>query len=65
MHVSTQWSRVLTSHAALSVVDEIEWKMHVQNDERVALVRKGKGLDETTRRLISKHVRPNKVKRYE
>ena len=49
----------------LSSKDEIESKMHIQNDERVALVRKGRGLDETTGRLISKHVRPNKVKRHE
>jgi hypothetical protein len=48
----------------LSSKDEIESKMHIQNDERVALVRKGIGLDETTGRLISKHVRPNKVKRH-
>jgi hypothetical protein len=45
--------------------DELEWQMDIKNNERIAIVKKariGEELDEETRKLVSKHVRPEKVK---
>lgn len=45
--------------------DELEWQMDMKDDQRIAVVKKAKpveGLDEETRRVVSKHVRPDNVK---
>jgi hypothetical protein len=50
----------------LKVGDKLVWQMEVRDSERMAIVTKKattkEGIDEETRRLVSKHVRPEKVK---
>lgn len=53
----------IVEYLQLSDKDEIEWNMDMQNNERVALVRKKKNIDESTRRLVKGFVKSDKVKR--
>jgi hypothetical protein len=47
----------------VKVGEKLEWKMDVQNNERVVMVKKGDYLEsERTRASASKHVRPSRVK---
>ena len=42
---------------------ELEWKMDTQNNERIAIVKKKRNLDEKTRRLVRGFVNSEKVKK--
>jgi antitoxin component of MazEF toxin-antitoxin module len=47
--------------------DELEWQMDIKNNERIAIVKKARSqeeLDEETRKLVSKHVRPEKMRNH-
>jgi hypothetical protein len=43
--------------------DKLQWKMDIQGNERVAVVAKKKLFDEETSKIISKHVRPERLRR--
>lgn len=52
----------IAEYLQLEDKDELEWNMDMQNNERVAIVRKRRSLDERTRKLTSGYVKPEKVK---
>ena len=54
----------IVEYLQLKDKDELEWKMDVQENERIAIVRKKRNLDETTRKLVKGFVNSDKVKRH-
>ena len=53
----------IAEYLQLKDKDELEWNMDIQNNERIAIVRKKNGLDKSTRRLVKGFVKYDKVKR--
>ena len=53
----------IVEYLQLEHKDELEWKMDNQNNERIAIVKKKRNLDEKTRRLVRGFVNSEKVKK--
>jgi antitoxin component of MazEF toxin-antitoxin module len=53
----------IVEYLQLEDKDELEWKMDTQNNERIAIVKKKRNLDEKTRRLVRGFVNSEKVKK--
>jgi len=53
----------IVEYLQLQDKDELEWKMDTQNNERIAIVKKKRNLDEKTRRLVRGFVNSEKVKK--
>ncbi len=53
----------IVEYLQLEDKDELEWKMDVQENERIAIVRKKRNLDERTKRLVKGFINSDKVKK--